>query len=666
MSSHSLEALVPRLPSDAEVVARDDGSEVLFCDGGGVAVEIAHDQAGLLAFIDGQRTVAAIIQEHFSTHGYVPFQALIDLLARLRAEHALLNSPAELEGLVPNLPVAFVKRVSSMRLGRWSLARFRIVLGLASGAVVVALIAAVGLTGRAVVAGDAAVAPDVFESPLRSIAAALLGCALALLGRTAARAAAASAAGAWPRAMELRLHFGVPTVEFDPAAPLGLGRSARMGAYAAALGGSVLAAWVALVVLPAPWAEAASLGAWLVFALDACPFAPGSMGQLLAALARKVDLRDHARSYLSRRYVVRMGRAEPFAGENVIILTATLSLLWCVVMLDLALRHTPEALTRLFVTWAGSQGAEAAAAVVAMLILSGLFLAAVFLFFRMGGAALMSALPQAWRNRPRTGEALSPAAGTDLGLKSVPIFSALPESSLRALTERAQRRAFRKGDVVVRQGDVASEFFAISRGTAVVELEERSGKRRTIARLQTGDCFGELALLKASPRTATVRAETALEVVSLTAAVFQQLVASLPGVDLTRMIRATAALHQSSVFRDVAPERLAAYVSQLEPVEFGAGAVVFQKGDPGDYFYVIDSGSVYVHGADDVSVAKELGPGDHFGEVALLRDTPRNATVRAAKPTTLWRLSTQAFYGLIGGDLQLSTSLERAAQGRVQ
>ena len=65
----------------------------------------------------------------------------------------------------------------------------------------------------------------------------------------------------------------------------------------------------------------------------------------------------------------------------------------------------------------------------------------------------------------------------------------------------------------------------------------------------------------------------------------------------------------------------------LEPVDVPAGSVVFRQGDVGDRYYVVESGEVEVIG--DGRVVAVLGPGEGFGEIALLRRTPRTATVVA-------------------------------------
>ena len=85
----------------------------------------------------------------------------------------------------------------------------------------------------------------------------------------------------------------------------------------------------------------------------------------------------------------------------------------------------------------------------------------------------------------------------------------------------------------------------------------------------------------------------------------------------------------------------------LEPVSVPAGRAVFRQGDPADRYYVIEDGVADVVG--DGHLVTKLGPGDGFGEVALLRRVPRTATVRAATDLRLQTLTSDRFLPVVTG-----------------
>jgi hypothetical protein len=83
--------------------------------------------------------------------------------------------------------------------------------------------------------------------------------------------------------------------------------------------------------------------------------------------------------------------------------------------------------------------------------------------------------------------------------------------------------------------------------------------------------------------------------------------------------------------------------------EFAAGQTIFTQGDKGRDVYVIKTGNVeivHTRPGGISEVLKVLGPGDHFGEMALLGNAPRNATVRTVSPVRVFKVSSSNFAAL--------------------
>ncbi len=85
--------------------------------------------------------------------------------------------------------------------------------------------------------------------------------------------------------------------------------------------------------------------------------------------------------------------------------------------------------------------------------------------------------------------------------------------------------------------------------------------------------------------------------------------------------------------------------SHLIRREVPANTTVIRQGEPGDYFYVVDSGSVKVV-RDGEQVATDYR-GDSFGEMALLYNCPRNATLITLEPCTLWCVDRITFRSVV-------------------
>ncbi|MDQ3890664.1 MAG: cyclic nucleotide-binding domain-containing protein, partial [Actinomycetota bacterium] len=111
--------------------------------------------------------------------------------------------------------------------------------------------------------------------------------------------------------------------------------------------------------------------------------------------------------------------------------------------------------------------------------------------------------------------------------------------------------------------------------------------------------------------------------------------------------RELALLRAVPIFAPLPPPVLEQLASSLVPLRVAAGKEVFRQGDVGDRFYVIAEGEV------DVAIGREgtrvLAGGDSFGEIALLREMPRTATVRARTDVELYALERDEFIAAVTG-----------------
>ncbi|MBO6933488.1 MAG: cyclic nucleotide-binding domain-containing protein [Deltaproteobacteria bacterium] len=115
--------------------------------------------------------------------------------------------------------------------------------------------------------------------------------------------------------------------------------------------------------------------------------------------------------------------------------------------------------------------------------------------------------------------------------------------------------------------------------------------------------------------------------------------------EITQTFSALTHIH---LFHELSMTELAKVQEHLQKLQMPAGATVFEQGDKSEGLYIVSTGKVRVH-RGDVEIAV-LGEGAHFGEMALLNQRPRAATVTVLSDARLLYLSRQAFYAVVQAD----------------
>lgn len=122
-------------------------------------------------------------------------------------------------------------------------------------------------------------------------------------------------------------------------------------------------------------------------------------------------------------------------------------------------------------------------------------------------------------------------------------------------------------------------------------------------------------------------------------------------------------VRQVEIFSHLPATVLEGLVRRMQPVDCDAGEVVIRQGERGTRFYVVDSGELAV--SVDGEPRPSLGRGDSFGEIALLRDVPRTATVVATTPVRLLSLDRESFLAAITGHAVAESAASRIADTRL-
>ena len=231
-----------------------------------------------------------------------------------------------------------------------------------------------------------------------------------------------------------------------------------------------------------------------------------------------------------------------------------------------------------------------------------------------------------------------------------PLLSDLPPSELEALASSMILSVRSPGDVVIEQGAPGSSIFLLVRGGLQVERRVPGGGATHLATLRPGSFFGEMALLTDSPRTAQVTCREAALLVEIERDTLEDLATTHPelgtvlaGYTRHRLLRNLMAT--SPLFQPLDPGRRSSLIDLFESVVYAAGEQVVVEGEASCHLYVVLTGAVVVtkcEGAEVLTLA-ELGPGQIFGEISLIKDRAATATDSARDKTVLLTLEREAF-----------------------
>jgi cAMP-dependent protein kinase regulator len=109
-------------------------------------------------------------------------------------------------------------------------------------------------------------------------------------------------------------------------------------------------------------------------------------------------------------------------------------------------------------------------------------------------------------------------------------------------------------------------------------------------------------------------------------------------------------------------------VASLQSIDVGAGETIVRRGGPADRFFILVEGEAVVttDEAGEGEPIHSLGPGQVFGEVAILRDQPRSATVRAKTDTKLLALERDTFRDLIAQSMEITPDFDQIIRSRLE
>jgi CRP-like cAMP-binding protein/thioredoxin reductase/Fe-S-cluster-containing hydrogenase component 2 len=218
--------------------------------------------------------------------------------------------------------------------------------------------------------------------------------------------------------------------------------------------------------------------------------------------------------------------------------------------------------------------------------------------------------------------------------RNVPLLSGLTALQLREFLLDSEIRRPQEGEEVFARNDYSNSFYSIVEGGVVVETPTPEGNMLAF-QLGVGEFFGELGLISGRRRTASVKAQKRTLLIETPRRSMLKLLASVESVRRTLdtvMMKRAIRQYLSPTMRE---EEVDYLVNTATIKNYGTGDVLFNEGDDGDGLYLIRRGSVTVSRqiAGKEVVLSYVAAGNYVGEMALLSNAKRSATIRAAVPT---------------------------------
>jgi len=257
-------------------------------------------------------------------------------------------------------------------------------------------------------------------------------------------------------------------------------------------------------------------------------------------------------------------------------------------------------------------------------------------------------------------------------LPAIPLFSELPAESFAAVLDAVKLVRTRPGETVLAEGEPGQSFYVLARGTVRVTKKDISGGVVPLATLHDGAIFGEMALVSASPRSATVTAETDCDLLEFDRDALARVARDAGTIaraldKFTRERLLNNLLATSALFKPLDRKQRLDLVRRFTAHDVEQGVELIREAQPGRGLFVLLSGELDVSkldGGDRVLLAT-LHPGEVFGEISLLQQAPTTATVTAARASTVLFLASEIFERLLEVVPEIRAYIESLSEERM-
>ncbi|KAJ5793882.1 hypothetical protein N7457_000481 [Penicillium paradoxum] len=234
------------------------------------------------------------------------------------------------------------------------------------------------------------------------------------------------------------------------------------------------------------------------------------------------------------------------------------------------------------------------------------------------------------------------------------LFSHLDDDQFTTVLNALVEKPIPAKDIkVISQGDAGDYFYIVEKGNFDIYIHTSGavqpgpdGLGNKVASTGPGGSFGELALMYNAPRAATVISTEAKSTLwALDRITFRRI---LMDSAFQRRRMYEAFLEEVPLLSSLKPYERSKIADALDTIKYPANSTIIHEGDPGDAFYLLESGEAEATKNGVSGPVKNYHRGDYFGELALLDDKPRQASITTKTDVKVARLGRDGFKRLLG------------------
>jgi len=271
---------------------------------------------------------------------------------------------------------------------------------------------------------------------------------------------------------------------------------------------------------------------------------------------------------------------------------------------------------------------------------------------------------------------LTPVDRLKLGFIRTPLLSDLSDVELSMFVDSLQIIELKTDDIIFQPGEMGDFLYIIAIGNVQLHTSLIGGQKRIYARLGESEFFGEYAFMSRTKHTDTAVAASDTTLLVIKRNIFEKWANSIPKINTVverfyreRVLKRVLAM--TPLFEGLADEIALELAQKFTLQRYYKGETIITEGETGDTFCLIRSGSVNVsvkqkNSANKTLVLGRRSEGAFFGEIALLGNTTRTATVIAEETVEIMALSHSDFKVICTRYPSVKDVVERYRDQRLQ